>query len=113
MSPVLISHQTQTHGKLVRMADVIVIGAGLSGLRCAGLLIERGLEVVVVEASDGVGGRVRTDAVDGWLGVEAAVGSVVVVKSPGFVGGFCVCEDGAMPSNRSYSAEVCERAVRL
>ena len=49
------------------MADVIVIGAGLSGLRCAGLLIERGLEVVVVEASDGVGGRVRTDAVDGSL----------------------------------------------
>ncbi len=67
MSPVLISHQTHTHGTLVRMADVIVIGAGLSGLRCAGLLVERGLEVVVVEASDGVGGRVRTDAVDGFL----------------------------------------------
>ena len=48
------------------MADVIVIGAGLSGLRCAGLLAERGLEVEVIEASDGVGGRVRTDVVDGF-----------------------------------------------
>jgi len=35
------------------------------------------------------------------------------MNSPGFVGGFCVCEDGAMPSNRRYSVEVRERAVRL
>ena len=48
------------------MADVIVIGAGLAGLRCAGLLVERGLDVVVLEADDGVGGRVRTDEVDGF-----------------------------------------------
>ncbi len=48
------------------MADVIVIGAGLSGLACAALLAERGLEVEVLEASDGVGGRVRTDLVDGF-----------------------------------------------
>ena len=48
------------------MADVIVIGAGLAGLRCAGLLAERGLDVEVVDADDGVGGRVRTDVVDGF-----------------------------------------------
>jgi phytoene dehydrogenase-like protein len=48
------------------VADVIVIGAGLSGLRCAGLVTELGLDVVVLEASDGVGGRVRTDRVDGY-----------------------------------------------
>ena len=49
-----------------RMADVIVIGAGLAGLNCAGLLHAHGLDVEVVEASDGVGGRVRTDVVDGF-----------------------------------------------
>lgn len=48
------------------MADVIVIGAGLSGLRCAGLVTDLGLDVVVLDASDGVGGRVRTDRVDGF-----------------------------------------------
>ena len=49
------------------MADVIVIGAGLAGLNCAALLREHGIDVEIVEASDGVGGRVRTDHVDGFL----------------------------------------------
>lgn len=48
------------------MHDVIVIGAGLAGLRCAGLLSARGLDVVVLEAADAVGGRQRTDIVDGF-----------------------------------------------
>lgn len=47
-------------------ADVIVVGAGLAGLRCAGALTELGREVVVLEAGDAVGGRVRTDVVDGF-----------------------------------------------
>lgn len=47
-------------------ADVIVVGAGLSGLRCATRLVELGHEVVVLDASDGVGGRIRTDVVDGF-----------------------------------------------
>jgi phytoene dehydrogenase-like protein len=45
----------------------IVIGAGLAGLTCAKVLGERGAEVAVFEASDGVGGRVRTDERDGFL----------------------------------------------
>ena len=48
------------------MHDVVVIGAGLAGLRCAVVLAERGLEVVVLEAADAVGGRQRTDIVDGF-----------------------------------------------
>lgn len=47
--------------------DVVVVGAGLSGLTAAGRLAEAGLDVVVLEASDGVGGRARTDRVDGFL----------------------------------------------
>jgi phytoene dehydrogenase-like protein len=46
---------------------VIVVGAGLAGLTCAKVLRERGAEVAVLEASDGVGGRVRTDEKDGFL----------------------------------------------
>jgi phytoene dehydrogenase-like protein len=47
-------------------ADVIVVGAGLAGLACARTLTAAGLDVIVLEAADAVGGRVRTDVVDGF-----------------------------------------------
>ena len=47
--------------------DVIVIGAGLAGLRCAALLERADLEVTVLESTDRIGGRVATDVVDGFL----------------------------------------------
>ncbi len=46
--------------------DVVIVGAGLAGLACALRLHETGARVRVLEASDGVGGRVRTDVVDGF-----------------------------------------------
>jgi len=46
---------------------VVVVGAGLAGLSCAVALHDAGLPVQVYEASDGIGGRVRTDHVDGFL----------------------------------------------
>ena len=48
-------------------ADVNVVGAGLAGLACARRLQRSGLQVLLVEASDGPGGRGRTDSVDGFL----------------------------------------------
>ena len=39
-------------------ADVVVIGAGISGLNAAWLLTEAGLKVVVLEGADRIGGRV-------------------------------------------------------
>ena len=46
--------------------DVVVVGAGLAGLAAARALHEAGLDVQVLESSDAVGGRVRTDEVDGF-----------------------------------------------
>ncbi|GAA1567809.1 NAD(P)/FAD-dependent oxidoreductase [Actinomadura kijaniata] len=45
---------------------VVVVGAGLAGLACAVRLHDNGVPVRVLEASDGVGGRVRTDVVEGF-----------------------------------------------
>ncbi len=49
------------------MTDVIVVGAGVAGLCCARELHAAGLDVLVLERGDAPGGRVRTDAVDGFL----------------------------------------------
>ncbi len=47
-------------------ADVVVVGAGLAGLRAAQVLGRRGLEVTVLDAADRPGGRMATDVVDGF-----------------------------------------------
>lgn len=46
--------------------EVLIVGAGLAGLGCALRLREIGVPFLILEASDGVGGRVRTDVVDGF-----------------------------------------------
>lgn len=61
-----------------READVIVIGAGMSGLRAAGDLVAAGRSVIVLEADDRVGGRLKPATVAGrvcdvggqWVAVE-------------------------------------------
>ncbi len=52
---------------MVERTDVVVVGAGLAGLACVTELQRRGVEARLLEASDAVGGRVRTDVVDGHL----------------------------------------------
>lgn len=47
--------------------DVIIVGGGLSGIACAVTLHAAGVPALVLEAGDDFGGRVRTDAVDGFL----------------------------------------------
>ena len=47
--------------------DALVVGGGLAGLSCARRLADRGLAVRLFEASDAVGGRVRTDREGGFL----------------------------------------------
>lgn len=47
--------------------DVLIVGAGLAGLSCALELQSQGARVGILEASNGVGGRLRTDRVDGFL----------------------------------------------
>ena len=52
--------------QLPATCDVVIVGAGLAGLSASRYLTAAGFDVHVLEASDGVGGRVRTDHVDGF-----------------------------------------------
>jgi phytoene dehydrogenase-like protein len=47
--------------------DVLVVGGGLAGLACARDLVDVGLDVKVLEASDEVGGRMRSDRHEGFV----------------------------------------------
>jgi phytoene dehydrogenase-like protein len=49
------------------VSDVVIVGAGLAGLTCAQDLTRAGIDCCILEASHSVGGRVRTDNVDGFL----------------------------------------------
>jgi len=47
--------------------STVIIGGGISGLTCAKYLNEKGYNFMLFEGSDALGGRVRTDKVDGFL----------------------------------------------
>ena len=47
--------------------DVIIIGAGLAGLSGAVHLHRQGRKVLILEATDRAGGRIKTDLYDGFL----------------------------------------------
>jgi len=49
------------------VSDVLIIGGGLAGLCCALRLHQSGLSFQILEASDEVGGRIRTDRFEGFL----------------------------------------------
>jgi len=48
------------------MPEVVVVGAGLSGLVCALRLQGAGIDVRILEAADAPGGRIRTDTVESF-----------------------------------------------
>jgi protoporphyrinogen/coproporphyrinogen III oxidase len=56
--------------------DVVVIGAGITGLTCAWRLQKLGFDVLVLESSNRAGGVIRTESIDGHL-VEWGAGSLL------------------------------------
>ena len=58
------------------MADVVIIGAGVSGLTCARRLHKAGLDVLVIESGGRPGGVIRSHMDDDYL-VEAGPNSIL------------------------------------
>src|SRR5436309_6410292 len=64
--------------------DVAIVGGGISGLAAAYELQRRGVSVRLLEASDRLGGVIRTDRFDGWV-IDGGPDSMLVQK-PAAVG---------------------------
>ena len=73
--------------------DVIVIGAGMSGIAAARNLAKKGLKVVVVEGRNRLGGRLHTEAVKvGGKSVNIDLGGAWIHGGAG--GGWRGCRQG-------------------
>lgn len=44
--------------------DVVIVGAGISGLSCAAALHQKNLSFIILESSNRPGGRIKTDVID-------------------------------------------------
>jgi len=62
-----LAHLSKLDSPIPLPPQVLIIGAGLSGLACALKLQAAEISFLLLEASDAPGGRVRTDVIDGFL----------------------------------------------
>lgn len=77
-------------GEILAVAEpaerIAVIGAGAAGAAAAQLLFDAGFDVTVLEASERVGGRIRTARSDDWsVPVELGAGQIDSATSPEIV----------------------------
>jgi phytoene dehydrogenase-like protein len=70
------------------MTSAIVVGSGPNGLACAATLASRGVEVMVIEAAETIGGGTRTSelTVPGLLHDECSATHPMAVSSPAVAG---------------------------
>jgi phytoene dehydrogenase-like protein len=67
---------------LPRRVDAVVVGSGPNGLVSAAALADAGWDVLVLEASDTLGGAVRSTETDGWVSDRFSSNYPLGVASP-------------------------------
>ena len=105
---------TQVASEASRRVDVVIVGAGFAGLAAARGLLRRGKTVVVLDARDRVGGRVKAGKLAGrtidlggmWVGptqtrLMRLLEEYRIEKTPQYIGGKCIVEVGG----RRYTGE--------
>jgi phytoene dehydrogenase-like protein len=55
------------NGQISRAPHVAIVGCGVSGLRCADILLQSGAKVTILEARDRIGGRLHQIESGGYL----------------------------------------------
>lgn len=88
--------------RAARSRRVVVIGAGMAGLACARKLAAAGVETVVLEARDRVGGRIVTDR--RWPGMAVDLGAAWIHGVSGNPVTALAREAGARRAATSYQA---------
>ena len=61
ISYISLSKGSLGNNQILIQKDVIVIGAGISGLVAASTLVQKGANVIILEAKDYIGGRIKTN----------------------------------------------------
>lgn len=57
-------------GRIMMKYPIVIVGAGLSGLRVASLLAKHGIDFNILEARDRIGGRVLSKSMPNGLSAE-------------------------------------------
>ena len=66
-TPINATFSQRSKLKKSQERPVLIVGAGLSGLSCARRLQDGGVPFLILEADEQIGGRIKTDQVDGFL----------------------------------------------
>src|SRR5262249_9020502 len=72
-----------TSGELMRNHRVVIIGAGIFCLLCGYRIPKLGMDPLVVERSDNVGGVIQSESIDGYLierGPNSSQGTIELLQ---------------------------------
>src|SRR5882757_6731069 len=102
---------TRKRGAPAREVDVVVVGAGLAGLSAADELLRAGLEPLVLEARDRVGGRTLSEPIGD--GAVAELGGQWLADGNSRMGALAERAGAPLFQNHDAGADLLEISGRI